>query len=188
VKRIGILTLQGDFQKHAHTFRSLGCETPSVRSAEDLGAVDALAIPGGESTTIGKLLVRFEMLEPLRRRISAGMPVFGTCAGMILLATEIEGSDQTRIGVLDIRVARNAYGRQVESFEVDVDVPLLGNGSVRGVFIRAPKVTHVGPEVEVLAFLEGSPVLVRQGVVLAASFHPELTADSGIHRYFASLV
>lgn len=188
MKRIGILTLQGDFQKHAQVFRHLGFQAPSVRSAQELEQVDALAIPGGESTTIGKLLVRFHMMEPLRRRIAAGMPVFGTCAGMILLATEIEGSDQARIGVLDIGVARNAYGRQVESFEANVDVPVLGNGAVRGVFIRAPKVTRVGPAVEVLASLESSPVLVRQGAVLAASFHPELTADAGIHRYFASLI
>ncbi len=185
--RIGILALQGDFQKHAEHVRTLGAEVVLVRTPEELDAIDGLIIPGGESTTIGKLLVAYGVAEPLKTRVSAGMPLFGTCAGLILMAREIEGYDQFRLGLLDVTVSRNAYGRQIESFEAEipVDTPMLN--SVHGVFIRAPKIVRLGSDVEVLARYEDDPVMVRQGNLLAASFHPELTDNNEIHRYFLEM-
>lgn len=181
---IGVLAFQGDFQRHFELLLSMGSDVRYVRTAAEISAVDGLVIPGGESTTIGKLLSRFGLMEPIRRRIAERMPVFGTCAGAILLAKEIEGSDQDRLGVMDIAVTRNAYGRQIESFEADVEVPSISGEPVRGVFIRAPIITATGSGVEVLGSFEDRPVVVRQGNLLVATFHPELAGDGRLHAIF----
>ena len=165
-------------------FAECGATPVFVRTPEDLASVDCLAIPGGESTTIGKLATRYELVEPLRERAGAGMPVFGTCAGMIVMAKRLGGGTPL-LSLLDIDVRRNAYGRQVDSFETDIDV--RGVGPVRAVFIRAPVVEEVGPAVEVLAEHEGSPVVVQQGNLLAASFHPEMARDSRLHQRLLDL-
>ncbi|MCX7786959.1 MAG: pyridoxal 5'-phosphate synthase glutaminase subunit PdxT [Spirochaetes bacterium] len=185
--KVGVLALQGDFEKHIETLDRLQVSSVEVREKSQLDKIDGLIIPGGESTTIGKLLVRYELMEPLRNFAKAGKPIFGTCAGAILLAKEIEGSNQDRIGVLDIAVKRNAYGRQIESFEADIFVPKIGELPVRGVFIRAPIIKHVKDGVEVLSRFADNPVLVKQGKILAATFHPELTNDTRIHAFFLSL-
>jgi pyridoxal 5'-phosphate synthase pdxT subunit len=185
--KIGVLALQGDVEKHMQAAERAGGEPVEVRTAEALAGVDALILPGGESTTQGKLLERYELMEPLRRRTAAGMPVLGTCTGLILLAREILGSDQPRIGALDVAVARNAYGRQVDSFEADVSVPALGAEPVRAIFIRAPVIERVGPEVEILAEAAGKPVLVRQDRILGCAFHPELTDDSRVHAWLVRM-
>lgn len=184
VKKVGVLALQGAFREHRWALERLGVPALLVNKPEELGAIEALIIPGGESTTIGRLLSVFGLMEPLRERVRAGMAIFGTCAGMILLAKEIEGSQQPRLGLMDVTVRRNAFGRQVDSFETDLEIPVLGERPFRGVFIRAPYITRVGPGVEVLARLEEKIVLVRQGRLLAAAFHPELTEDLRLHRYF----
>ena len=181
--QIGVLALQGAFVEHEELLRGLGAQAVEVRLPQHLDAIDALIIPGGESTTIGKLAVTFNLLEPLRA-FAAQKPIWGTCAGMIMLAKDI-GRDQPLIGVMDIAVERNAFGRQVDSFEVALDVPVLGPSPFHAVFIRAPRVTRVGAGVEVLARLDdGSIVAVRQGHWLATAFHPELTSDDRFHRYF----
>jgi 5'-phosphate synthase pdxT subunit len=177
--KAGVLALQGDFREHAAMFAEGGATPVLVRTPEELATVDCLAIPGGESTTISKLARRFELVEPIRARASEGMPVFGTCAGMIVMATEVDGGEPL-LSLIDIGVVRNAYGRQVDSFESDVEV--AGVGPVRGVFIRAPQVARVGEGVEVLAVHAGVPVLVRQGNLLAAAFHPEVAGDPRLHR------
>ncbi|MBN1409825.1 MAG: pyridoxal 5'-phosphate synthase glutaminase subunit PdxT [Spirochaetales bacterium] len=186
--KIGVLALQGDFEKHFSMIRKAGAVPLKIRSIDDLEYIDGLIIPGGESTTIGKLLKRFNLLPHLKEKIGDGLPVFGTCAGMILLAREITGSDQLRIGAMDITVTRNAYGSQVDSFEADVNVPGISAEPVRAVFIRAPIVTDFSPEVKVLARFEDRPVLIRQDKLLASSFHPELTDNDAIHRYFLSMI
>jgi pyridoxal 5'-phosphate synthase pdxT subunit len=183
-RRVGVLAFQGDFERHIRMLARLGAEAFELITLEDLASAQAVVIPGGESTVMGKFLVRFGMLEPLRARIIAGMPAFGTCAGLILLARRIVGYDQPALGVLDVEVKRNAYGRQVESFETDIPTSIPGEESARAVFIRAPIITTLGEGVKVLAEFEGNPVLVRQGNVLAGAFHPELTEDPSIHRYF----
>ena len=175
--KIGILAVQGDFREHAAVLRQLGADPVEVRKPEQLEGLDGLVIPGGESTAIMRL-ARIYGLEDALRRFER--PVFGTCAGMILL-------DREHLGLVDLTVQRNAYGRQVASFEADLE--LVGDeGSVRGVFIRAPRVTDVGPGVEVLAELDGEPVLLREGRFLVASFHPELTDDTRVHELFLDLV
>lgn len=189
MKTVGVISFQGDFDKHIERSRALGLHAVPVRDAEAAAQVDAIIIPGGESTTIGKLLERFDMIDLIRRRIGDGLPVLATCAGAILLADEISGSDQPRIGGLHISVRRNAYGRQIESFEADVivgdsDWPGWQESNVLGVFIRAPIIDSVSDEVKVILEFEGKPVLVRQGAILAATFHPELTADTRVHEYF----
>jgi pyridoxal 5'-phosphate synthase pdxT subunit len=184
---IGVLAIQGDVPEHLRALEHAGAEAVRVRRAEELDHVDGLVIPGGESTTVGMLLERFGLMDPLRRRITAGMPVFGTCTGLILMAKEIEGSSQPRIGCMDISVRRNAYGRQVDSFETEVRATGLAE-PIRAVFIRAPQVTAVLPGVEVLAETDDGPILVRQGNLLGATFHPELTGDSRIHRLFVDMV
>ena len=177
--KAGVLALQGDFREHAAMFADAGATPVLVRSPGDLATVDCLAIPGGESTTIGKLVVRYGLVEPIRDRAKAGMPIFGTCAGMIVMATEVDGGEPL-LSLMDVTVVRNAYGRQVDSFEADVEVS--GVGPVRAVFIRAPQVARVGAGVEVLAEHERTPVLVRQGKLLAAAFHPEIAGDARLHR------
>jgi 5'-phosphate synthase pdxT subunit len=179
--RVGVLALQGDFREHLRLFDSLGVDSVSVKTPEQLSEVDALVIPGGESTTIGKMATRFGLIEPLREHIDGGLPTYGTCAGLILLAGAVTEGDQPLIGALDVVVRRNAFGRQNESFEADVEVDGLDE-PFHAVFIRAPWVEKVGSEVEVLADVDEHPVMVRQGSILATSFHPELTGDARIHR------
>jgi pyridoxal 5'-phosphate synthase pdxT subunit len=175
--KIGVLAVQGNFREHAAMLRRLGAEPVEVRAAADLADVEGLVIPGGESTTFMRLMRLYGLDEAVRR---FGGPVFGTCAGMIVL-------DREHLGLVDLAVARNAFGRQVASFEADLD--LEGEAEpLRGVFIRAPRVRDVGPDVEVLAVLDGEPVLLRQGRFLVASFHPELTNDTRVHERFLSLV
>ena len=184
---VGVLALQGAFREHAASVARLGAETREVRQLKDMDGIDAMIIPGGESTTMGKLLVEWGMLDPLRQRIENGMPVYGSCAGLILLCREIENSDQPRLGVLDAVVRRNAFGRQVDSFETELDIPELGQPPIPAVFIRAPVLTGVGPRARVLAQVNGQAVAVRQDNVLATSFHPELTPDTRLHRYFLEM-
>ncbi|MFE4496464.1 pyridoxal 5'-phosphate synthase glutaminase subunit PdxT [Streptomyces niveus] len=185
---IGVLALQGDVREHLAALTAAGAVPRPVRRPDELAAVDGLVIPGGESTTMSKLAVLFGMLEPLRARVRAGMPVYGTCAGMILLAEKIldPRSGQETVGGIDMIVRRNAFGRQNESFEAAVDV--TGVGPVDGVFIRAPWVESVGAEVEVLAEHGGHVVAVRQGNALATAFHPELTGDHRLHGFFTEMV
>ena len=185
---IGVLALQGDVREHIEAVCKAGGHAISVRTREELEAVDGLIIPGGESTTVGKLLERFGLMPVVRGMPADNKPIFGTCTGMILLASDIEGSSQPRIGVMDILVRRNAFGRQVDSFEADLPVHGIDGLPVRAVFIRAPFVSEVRPGVEVLAEFQGHPVMVREGNCLAASFHPELTDDTRIHQYFLPLV
>jgi pyridoxal 5'-phosphate synthase pdxT subunit len=177
--KAGVLALQGDFREHAAMFASAGATPAEVRTPEQLAAVDVLAIPGGESTTISRLARLYDLVEPIRGRATDGMPILGTCAGMIVMANEVLDGEPL-LQVMDLTVRRNAYGRQVDSFESDVDVRDVG--PVRAVFIRAPVVERVGPDVEVLAHLEGRPVLIRQGTLLSAAFHPEIAGDDRLHR------
>lgn len=187
--KVGVLGLQGDVREHVAALTTAGVTPIVVKKPAELEDVDALVLPGGESTTIGKLLDRFELLEPLRDRAAGGMPLFGTCAGMILMAKEITGRQEAphRLGLMDIVVRRNGYGRQVDSFETDLDVESLDE-PVRAVFIRAPVVESVGDGVEVLASVDGVPVLVRQGHLLAASFHPEMAGETRVHEMFVSSI
>lgn len=184
---VGVLALQGAFREHIAVLRKLGANTRELRQKKDIQGIDALVIPGGESTTIGKLLVDLDMLQPLRNAVSRGLPAYGSCAGLILLCRKIEQSDQPRIGLLDATVRRNAFGRQMESFESNLSVDGIGGGPFPAVFIRAPVISSVGPGVEVLARLGENAVAVRQDNMLATSFHPELTADSRMHSYFLEM-
>jgi pyridoxal 5'-phosphate synthase pdxT subunit len=187
---IGVFALQGDVREHVRALEAVGAKAVAVRRPAELEAVDGLIIPGGESTTMWKLAETFELLEPLRMRIKSGMPAYGSCAGMIMLADRIEGGieGQQTIGGIDMVVRRNAFGRQVDSFEADID--FAGRGEMRAIFIRAPWVESMGSDVEVLARAEPGDriVAVRQGPLLATSFHPELTGDVGVHSYFAEMV
>lgn len=185
--RVGVLALQGDFREHLSAIERVGAEAVAVKTPETLDTVDALVIPGGESTTIGKLSERFGLMDPLRDRIGAGMPTFGTCAGLIFLAASITEGTQPLLGVLDVVVRRNAFGRQNESFEADLAITGLSD-PVHAVFIRAPWVEKTGAGVDVLAQVDDHPVMVSQGHILACSFHPELTQDSRIHRMFVELI
>ena len=179
--KAGVLALQGDFREHAKVIESLGVVPVEVRTAEQLAGVDCLAIPGGESTTMGKLARAFDLVEPIRERAAAGMPILGTCAGMIVLAKNVIGGEPL-FSLLDVTVRRNAYGRQVDSFEADLDVVGVEH-AVRGVFIRAPWIEDIGSGVEVLSTFEGRPVVLEEGNLVATSFHPELVGESGIHEY-----
>ncbi len=194
---IGVLALQGDVREHLAALTACGARAVPVRRPAELAAVDAMVLPGGESTTMSRLLGTFDLLEPLRERIASGMPTYGSCAGMILLAREVlDGRpDQQQLGGLDVVVRRNAFGRQVDSFETDLTVEGLGAEPVRAVFIRAPWVEKSGDDVEVLATVPdtpeagiaaGRPVAVRQGPVLATAFHPELTGDHRLHALFVA--
>ena len=193
--RIGVLALQGDVREHMSAMADLGCDTVAVRSSEQLGEVDGIVIPGGESTTMSLLAQRWGLLDPLREASKAGLPMFGSCAGMIMLAgTVLDGRpDQQTIGALDIVVRRNAFGRQLDSFEADIDLEPLGPPPFHAVFIRAPWVESVGSSVEVLGRVDSGPgagriVAVRSASVLATSFHPELTADLRVHALFRDMV
>jgi 5'-phosphate synthase pdxT subunit len=187
--RIGILALQGDFAAHARAVEAAGGRAVEVRTAEAVAQADGLILPGGESTTIGRLMTRFGIDRAVIDAHAAGKPIYGTCAGMILLSKTIVAGEkrggQPTLGLMDIAVVRNAFGRQVDSFEADFDSAL---GRLHGVFIRAPLVAETGPEVEVLARFDGKIVLVRQGNLLGSSFHPELTDDIRVHRYFLEKV
>jgi len=187
--KVGVLALQGDVREHSRALDEAGATAVPIKTRVDLSSVDALVLPGGESTTIGKLLERFGLLQPVVERARSGMPLFGTCAGMILMAKEITGPELAplRLKLMDISVKRNAYGRQVDSFEADLDVESL-DAPLTAAFIRAPVVERVGACVEVLARWEDRPVLVRQGNLLAASFHPEITGDHRLHELFVSSV
>ncbi len=190
-RSIGVLALQGDFREHVRVLARLGVEAIEVRTVEDLDEIDGLVIPGGESTTIGRLARIYDLIVPLRERIGEGMPALGTCAGMIFLATATTEGKQPQLGVLDVVVQRNAFGRQVDSFEADLEV--AGEDEpVHGVFIRAPWIVKLGGDVEVLTVVndggESRPVFVRQGNILATSFHPELMGDTRVHRMFLAMV
>lgn len=185
--KIGVLALQGAVREHVSALQKCGAEAVPVKRSEQLEGLDGLVLPGGESTTIGKLVMRYGLVDPIRELAAAGKALFGTCAGMILLARTITGSEQFSLGLLDIAVTRNAFGRQRESFEAALSVPVLGDEPLCAVFIRAPLVEKTGEKVQVLAKYGGRVVAVRQGRVLAASFHPELTTDLRLHRYFLSL-
>ncbi|GAA5054349.1 pyridoxal 5'-phosphate synthase glutaminase subunit PdxT [Nocardia callitridis] len=192
---IGVLALQGDVREHVAALAHCGAEPVLVRRAAELDRVDALVLPGGESTTISKLLDVFDLLEPVRARLRDGLPAYGSCAGMILLASEVLDTrvDAEHLSGIDMTVRRNAFGRQVDSFETDLAFAGLDDGPVRAVFIRAPWVERAGPDVEVLATVPDGPaagriVAVRQGNVIATSFHPEVTGDLRVHRLFVDLV
>ncbi|MGW7520621.1 pyridoxal 5'-phosphate synthase glutaminase subunit PdxT [Streptomyces sp. NPDC054796] len=187
---VGVLALQGDVREHLAALDGAGARAVSVRRPEELDAVEGLVVPGGESTTISKLAAAFGLLEPLRERVRAGMPAYGSCAGMILLADKIldPRSGQETVGGIDMIVRRNAFGRQNESFEAAVDMAGVAGGPVEGVFIRAPWVESTGAVTEVLATYEGHAVAVRQGNLLATSFHPELTGDHRVHGLFVDMV
>jgi 5'-phosphate synthase pdxT subunit len=186
--RIGVLALQGDVREHVRMLSAVGADPVGVRRVDELSGIDGIVLPGGESTTMGKLLVAFDLLEPLQKAVASGLPAFGTCAGMILLADRVVDGlpDQPLVGGLDVTVRRNAFGRQVDSFEHDVDwadgVPLAA------VFIRAPWVERAGSEVDVLGRTDGTIVAVRQGPLLATAFHPEITGDLRVHRLFVDIV
>jgi 5'-phosphate synthase pdxT subunit len=181
--------LQGDFREHIQTLEGMGVDAVDVRRPEQLDEVEALIIPGGESTTIGKLAAQYGIIPKLRERVAEGMPVWGTCAGAIFIAKEVPGHPHPIAGLMDMTVERNAFGRQVDSFESDLDVRGLGPEPFHAVFIRAPLIARVGPGVEVLATLDdGTIVAARQGRLLATSFHPELTPDRRLHEHFLSLV
>lgn len=186
--RIGVLALQGDFQEHIKALERLGVEGVAVRLLRDLEEIDGLIIPGGESTTISKLLADYGILEPLRKQIEEGFPVMGTCAGMIVMAKAPIGLDRDALKVMDIEVRRNAFGRQVDSFETDLEAPAIGEGPVRAVFIRAPFIEDVGPGVEVLARLPDNRIVAaRERNMLALAFHPELTDDLRFHKLFLDM-
>ncbi|MGD9484242.1 pyridoxal 5'-phosphate synthase glutaminase subunit PdxT [Streptomyces sp. TRM70308] len=187
---IGVLALQGDVREHLAALAGAGADARAVRRPEELAEVDGLVIPGGESTTISKLASAFGLLEPLRARVGEGMPAYGSCAGMIMLADKIldPRSGQETIGGIDMIVRRNAFGRQNESFEAAVEVTGVDGGPVEGVFIRAPWVESTGAGADVIAVHDGHPVAVRQGRLLATAFHPELTGDHRVHEMFAQMV
>jgi len=193
--RIGVLALQGDVREHLRALSESGVEAITIRRVSELDSVDGLVIPGGESTTIVKLAVAFDLLDPLRKRIADGMPAYGSCAGMILLADRVlDGvQGQQTLGGLDVTVRRNAFGRQVDSFEESIPVTGIDGGPFHAVFIRAPWVESVGQDVQILGMVEGGPsagriVAVRQGGLLATSFHPELAGDARLHALFVEIV
>lgn len=193
--KIGVLALQGDVREHLAALSGCGADAVRVRRPEELASLDGLVLPGGESTTMGKLARAFELIDPLRKLIGEGLPVYGSCAGMILLAERIvDGVDgQESLGGMDVTVRRNAFGRQVDSFEEDVDIDGIDGGPVHAVFIRAPWVESVGPAATALATVSAGPaagkiVAVRQGQLLATSFHPELMGDRRVHAYFCDMV
>lgn len=187
-KKIGVLAIQGAFREHCKSLEKLGVEAVEVRSVNDLKGISGLIIPGGESTAIGKQLEIDGFGDKIVEMAGEGFPIFGTCAGMILLSKKIDRSNQYSLGLLDISVKRNAFGRQIASFEADIPVKGLKGGNLRAVFIRAPYVTEAGPEVDVLAAYAGKIVLVQDDHILASAFHPELTDDTRIHEYFINIV
>ena len=184
---IGVLALQGAVREHLRVLERLGVEGREVRTPQQLEGVSGVIMPGGESTTVGKLMARIGLDRALKEFAAAGKPIMGTCAGMILLARKVDEGDQPLLRLMDIVVRRNAFGRQVDSFEQDLDIAGLNGVKFRGVFIRAPYIVEAGPEVEVMAEVDGKGVLARQGRVIAAAFHPELTDDLRLHRMFVEM-
>ncbi len=182
--RVGVLDLQGDVREHVDALTRCGVETVRVKRVAQMADLDGLVIPGGESTTIGKLMTHYGFMSAIPEQVRRGMGVYGTCAGLILVATEIEGSDQPRLAIMDLLATRNAFGRQRESFEIELDIPALGPEPFPAVFIRGPYVSRVGPGVEVLAEVRGKIVMAAAGRHMVTAFHPELTLDTRIHAYF----
>jgi 5'-phosphate synthase pdxT subunit len=188
-RRIGVLALQGAVREHVDAIRAVGAVPVEVRLPADLDGLDALILPGGESTTMRRLIDRYGLREPIQRMARDGRPMLGTCAGMILLAKRITDGEEPVLGLIDVAVERNAYGRQLDSFESDLEVPAIGEEPLHGVFIRAPVVAEAGPGVEVLARdADGRPIAVRQGRLLATAFHPELTDDRRLHRLLLEMI
>ena len=185
---IGVLSLQGDVEEHLEALAAAGVAARGVKTAEDLAQVDGLIIPGGESTTVGEMMDRFGLTKPLKAAVAAGMPVWGTCMGMIVLAKKVQGSTQPTLGLLSVEVKRNAFGRQIESAETPLQIDGIDGKPFPGVFIGAPWIEKAWDDAKVLATLDGKGVMVRQGRILGTSFHPELTGDVRIHRYFADMV
>ncbi len=183
--KIGVLALQGSVKDHIDMLKGCNVDSKLVKLPRDMGEISGLIIPGGESTTIGKLMNRYGLDREIKRRYSEGMPIYGTCAGAILLAKEIVGSSQPKLGLMDISVKRNDYGRQVDSFEAEIDIL---DKTFKGIFIRAPVITGVKDGCKILGDFDGKPVMVEQGNLLVSTFHPELTDDPRIHRYFVEMV
>jgi pyridoxal 5'-phosphate synthase pdxT subunit len=181
---VGVLALQGDVVEHVAALERAGAQTHEVRTLSELAAVDALVVPGGESTTVIRLLERFGLTEPLKARVRAGMPFWGTCMGLIVAAHDVADLEQPTLDLIDVTVRRNAFGRQVDSAEVPLAIPALGAALFPAIFIRAPWIERTGPNVEMLAERDGHGVMVREGNVLGTSFHPELTGDDRVHAYF----
>lgn len=188
MKKIGVLALQGAFREHINIIKRLGHEAIEVRKLEDLNRIDGLILPGGESTAMGKLLDDFNLKKPLNKRIKEGLPTWGTCAGMILLAESIEDNELNHLGTMSIKVKRNAYGRQLDSFKTDLSIPSVSDRPLPLVFIRAPLVTDISEGVDILATVNDEIVAVRQKHMLATSFHPELTDNMDFHRYFIKMI
>lgn len=188
--KIGVLALQGDVREHIQALSDCGVDAVPVKTPEELESISALVIPGGESTTMSKLARSFGLIDPIRRRIETGMPVYGSCAGLILLSDRIldAAAGQESFGGLDVTTRRNAFGRQVDSFESDLSIPAISSAAFRAVFIRAPWIEECGDSVEILAEVNGHPVAVKSGTLLATSFHPELTGDNRIHQYFVDVI
>jgi len=187
--RIGVLALQGAFIEHSHVIERLGAEAVAVRLRGQLHGLDGLIVPGGESTTMSRLMVEYQLLQPLKDLANEGLPILGTCAGMILMARSVPDFTLQTLGLMDIAVRRNAFGSQVDSFEADLEMPVLGKPAFHAVFIRAPIIEAADSTVEVLARLpDGAAVAARQGKLLAVAFHPELTSDLRLHRYFLDMV
>ncbi|HXP93447.1 MAG TPA: pyridoxal 5'-phosphate synthase glutaminase subunit PdxT [Candidatus Binatia bacterium] len=184
---MGVLALQGDVVEHMRALEDIGAHAVAVKTRRDLDAVDALIVPGGESTTVVRLLQRFDLTQPIVERVRGGMPFWGTCMGMVVAAHDIVGMDQPTLDLIDITVRRNAFGRQIASAEVPLTIPALGGDPFPAIFIRAPWIERAGKGVDVLASLDGHGVLVRQNNVLASSFHPELSGDRRLHRYFSAM-
>ena len=185
-KRVGVLALQGAFIEHEAALQKCGAESRQIRTVQDMDDIDGLIIPGGESTTIGKLMLAYGLIQKVRNRHAEGMPIWGTCAGMILMAREVVEIEQVRLDLMDIAVRRNGFGRQVDSFETELQVE--GINHCRGVFIRAPYVEKVWGEARILAYHQERIVMVQEGKLLATAFHPELTDDPSIHRYFLEML
>lgn len=186
--KIGVLALQGDFREHIRMLTRCGVEAFEIKKADMLHDIDGLIIPGGESTTIGKLMERYGFIQAITDFHETGHPIYGTCAGMIIIAKSIVDGHQPLLGLMDIKVRRNAFGRQIDSCESELHIKEIGDKPFRAIFIRAPWIESVGSSVEVMAYLDGHPVMAREGTLLAGAFHPELTADVRIHEYFINMV
>ena len=188
IRKVGVLAVQGDFAEHIAVLKRLGVDTAEVRLPRDLDNVEALIMPGGESTTFSYLMDLYDLKGPIKKMAGMGVPIWGTCAGMIMMARELTDKEPTPMGLMDILVTRNAFGRQIDSFEADLEIKDLGDEAFRAIFIRAPVILDVGQGVDVLAHLpDGRPVAVRQGNLLATAFHPELSPDTRLHQYFLDL-
>ena len=187
--KIGVLALQGAFAEHIAILKTLGVDTTEVRLPEELDGIDGLIIPGGESTTITKLMLSYELADKIKKQALDGLPIMGTCAGMIMLAQKVDGTNHLSTGIMDIAVKRNAFGRQVDSFELDLDIPAIGDEPYHAIFIRAPKIEHAGPNVDILVKLSDDTIVAaKESNLIALAFHPELTADNRLHKYFLDIV